>query len=179
METLIPAPDSQSPDPDATGQRLLGTGEREVITIFVELAQTLGLPKSLGEIYGLLYAVPRPLAFQSIVDLLGLSKGSVSQGLRFLRNVGAVKPVVISGDRREFYEPETELRKLVSGFIRESVQPQLDRWGERAKGLDTGDAFAAINNAVDRKVVASRLEKLRKWQKRASVVLPTMGKLLG
>ncbi len=177
MEKLASSPQTTS---DVTGQRLLGSGEREVIVIFVELAQTLGLPKSLGEIYGLLYAVPRPLSFQSFVELLGLSKGSVSQGLRILRTVGAVKPVVVAGDRREFFEPETELRKLVAGFIRENVQPQLDRWGARSKGLKADASFASsAGDAEGSKVLAARLEKLYKWQKRAAVVLPTLGKLLG
>lgn len=72
-----------------------------------------------------------------------------------------------------------QMRKLVAGYIRESVQPQLDRWGERSKNLKANVQFAAAGELGDRKVLASRLEKLRKWQRRAAVVLPTMGRLLG
>jgi hypothetical protein len=158
---------------------LLGSGEREVIVIFVELAQTLGLSKSLGEIYGLLYAVPRPLPFQSIVELLHLSKGSVSQGLRFLRTVGAVKPVVVPRDRREYFEAETELKKLVGGFIRENIQPQLERWGQRNQSLVEPGAFTFAVAGDGQAEIRKRLKRMQGWQKRAAIVLPTMGKLLG
>lgn len=117
----------------------LSPGEAQVIAVFVQLAQAMGMQRSLGEIYGLLYATPEPLAFQDIVDRLGLSKGSVSQGLRFLRTVGAIKPVVVAGDRREFFEPVLELRALVGGFLKERLNPELESWGVRAKSLKIDD----------------------------------------
>lgn len=117
-----------------------------MISIFVQMTQVLGLPRSLGEIYGLLFASPRPLAFQEIGERLNLSKGSVSQGLRFLRTIGAIKPVVIPGDRREYFEPEVELRALVGGFLRERLNPQLEAWGARAKALKIED-FQRVKSA--------------------------------
>lgn len=163
-----------------TAQSPLTTGESEVIAIFVQMTQVLGVPRSLGEIYGLLFATPQPLSFQDIADRLKLSKGSVSQGLKFLRAIGAIKPVVIAGDRREFFEPETELRALVSGFLRERLTPQLESWGARAKALKVsnfiGDAKAAPEQV---KTLSNRLDKLKTWQKRANIVLPMVGKLLG
>src|SRR6218665_1610843 len=117
----------------------LTPGEAGVISIFVQMAQAMGMQRSLGEIYGLLYATPQPLAFQDIVDRLGLSKGSVSQGLRFLRNVGAIQPVEVPGDRREYFEPVVELRALVGGFLREKINPQLEDWGVRARALKIED----------------------------------------
>jgi HTH-type transcriptional regulator, glycine betaine synthesis regulator len=129
------ATSSQPLDPNST----LNPGEREVIAIFVQMSQTLGAPRSLGEIYGLLFASPQPLAFTDISDRLSLSKGSVSQGLRFLRSVGAITPVVVVGDRKEYYEPVVELRALVSGFLKERINPQLETWGARAKALKIED----------------------------------------
>jgi hypothetical protein len=170
----------------------LTVGEAEVIAIFVQMIQVLGLPRSLGEIYGLLFATPQPLAFQDIADRLSLSKGSVSQGLKFLRTVGAIKPVVVAGDRREFFEPVVELRALVGGFIQERLNPQLEEWGGRAKALKVEDfkrpssrpdgrtaGSPDLRFADDRKVLSSRLDKLKTWQKRASTVLPMIGKMLG
>ncbi len=155
-------------------------GEAEVIAIFVQMTQVLGVPRSLGEIYGLLFATPQPLVFQDIADRLRLSKGSVSQGLRFLRSVGAIKPVVVPGDRREFFEPVVELRALVSGFLRERLNPQLEEWGARAKALKVSD-FSRPENAASGhlETISGRLDKLKTWQKRANTVLPMVGKLLG
>ncbi len=154
-------------------------GEREIIAIFVHMTQALGMPRSLGEIYGLLYATPQPLAFQDIVDRLGMSKGSVSQGLRFLRNVAAIKPVVVTGDRREFFEPVVELRQLVAGFLRERLNPQIETWGARAKALKPADFALEALSEEGRDTLDNRLEKLKTWQKRAGTVLPMVSKLLG
>ena len=53
--------------------------------------QVFGVPKSVGQIYGLLYASPEPLSFSDIVERLEISKGSASQGLQLLRSLGAIK----------------------------------------------------------------------------------------
>ncbi len=143
------------------------------------MTQALGIPRSLGEIYGLLFATPQPLAFQDIVDRLKMSKGSVSQGLRFLRTVAAIKPVVVTGDRREFFEPVIELRQLVSGFLRERLNPQIETWGTRAKALKPTDFALETLSEDDRETLDSRLDKLKTWQKRAGLVLPMVSKLLG
>ena len=160
------------------------------------------MQRSLGEIYGLLYATPEPLAFQDIVDRLGLSKGSVSQGLRFLRTVGAIKPVVVAGDRREFFEPVLELRALVGGFLKERLNPELESWGVRAKALKIEDFERAKSDELSanssersasglkaqgsqltaqerRKLLGSRIDKLKAWHKKANLVLPMVSKLLG
>jgi DNA-binding transcriptional regulator GbsR (MarR family) len=189
----------------------LSPGETQVIAIFVKMAQTLGAPRSLGEIYGLLFATAHPLSFQDINDRLELSKGSVSQGLRFLRTVGAIQPVSVEGDRREYFEPVVELRALVGGFLKERINPQLAEWGDRAKALkiedfektETANLKSEIripaaqlsghspqvsdvsglkshpSPAQRRKLLQSRIEKLKTWQKRADTVLPMVGKLLG
>lgn len=169
----------------------LTLGEAEVIAIFVQMTQVLGLQRSLGEIYGLLFATPQPLSFQEVAERLNLSKGSVSQGLRFLRTIGAVRVVVVAGDRREFFEPETELRALVGGILRERINPQLEAWGARAQGLKL-ESFQIPSLAEgerpssrptmlesERKVLSNRLDKLKTWQKRANAVLPMVSKLLG
>ena len=161
---------------------LLSPGEREVIAIFVQMTQTLGLPRSLGEIYGLLFATPRPLAHQDIVNRLKLSKGSVSQGLRFLRTIGAVQTRAAGEDRRERFEPVVELRALVGGFLRERVTPQLANWVTRTQALSLADFKTADTPpppAADLKVLANRLDKLKTWQHRADTVLPLVGKFIG
>ena len=156
----------------------------------MKMAQTLGAPRSLGEIYGLLFATAQPLSFQDIHDRLDLSKGSISQGLRFLRTVGAIQPVIVSDDRREYFEPVVELRALVGGFLKERINPQLTEWGVRAKALKIEDFARAETDKLtangsqptaqqNRKVLAGRIDKLKTWQKRANTVLPMIGKLLG
>jgi len=61
------------------------------VAFFSEVVQVVGVPKSIGQIYGLLYSSREPLSFSDIVECLEISKGSASQGLQFLRLLGAVK----------------------------------------------------------------------------------------
>jgi hypothetical protein len=72
-----------SPDAAAFEQAMGG--------FFMEAAEVLGLPKSVAAIYAVIFASPRPLCFADVETRLQLSKGSVSQGLRFLRQIGAIK----------------------------------------------------------------------------------------
>jgi HTH-type transcriptional regulator, glycine betaine synthesis regulator len=157
----------------------LTAGEQQVIAIFVQMVQALGAQRSIGEIYGLLFATPYPLGFQDIESRLGLSKGSVSQGLRFLRTIGAIKPVIVSGDRREFFEPVVELRQLVGGFLRERLNPEIETWVARTRDLSITDFPADALSAGERDTLEGRIDKLKTWQKRAGSVLPMIGKLLG
>ena len=160
----------------------LTTGETELIAVFVQMTQTLGLPRSLGEIYGLLYASPQPLAQQDIVARLGISKGSVSQGLRFLRTIGAIQPWPDANDRRECFVPVVELRALVGGFIRECITPQLTEWTERTQNISLNDFKSgerATASPSDLKLINNRIEKLKIWHQRAELVLPLMVKLIG
>src|SRR6266404_3238356 len=100
--------------------------ETEIIDFFVELSRLLGQPRSFAEIYGLLFVSSRPLAMDDVIERLRLSKGSASQGLKFLRNIGAVKMVYMPGDRRVHYEAVAELRNLAIRFLRDQVAPHLD-----------------------------------------------------
>lgn len=112
--------------------------EAEVIHLFVELGRLLGQPRSYAEIYGLLFISARPLAMDHLIERLRLSKGSASQGLKFLRNAGAIRPVYVAGDRRVHYEAVAELRNLATRFLRDQVLPRLDA------GLDRMDRIAEL-----------------------------------
>src|SRR5437868_443768 len=79
--------------------------EVQVVEFFVGAADLLGVPKSVAAIYGMVFASPAPLSFADIESRLNLSKGSVSQGLRVLRDVGALKEVSRPEDRAELFEP--------------------------------------------------------------------------
>jgi HTH-type transcriptional regulator, glycine betaine synthesis regulator len=178
--------------------------ENEVIELFVELAGMLGLPRSYGEIYGLLYTSARPLSFTEVQERLGISKGSVSQGLRALRAVGALKVVPVEevirqalgpsaknlselsvafargGVRRsEYYVPETELRTLMAGYLRESIEPQLKAGVARVGEMRKRHAALLAGNNGDDAVLQERLQKLQTWHRKGSTLLPIIAKVLG
>lgn len=182
---------------------------------FAEVVQHFGVPKSVGQIYGLLYASPVPLSFSDIVERLEMSKGSASQGLQLLRSLGAinvadaksqaqsmrseipsvrkqstgVSPMalgslpfshsaslsVADAPRREYFEPELSLRKLMSGVLQKQLAPlattsatRLTRLRELAEQVTEGNDF-----------YLDQAKQLNIWRKRLKTVLPVLSALLG
>lgn len=65
--------------------------EESVVSFFIDAADLLGVPKSVAAIYGICFASHEPLSFSEINERLDISTGSISQGLRVLKEVGALK----------------------------------------------------------------------------------------
>ncbi len=147
---------------------ILSELEEEVVSIFVRIAGVLNLPRSLGELYGILFISPKPMCIDDLMRKLKISKGSTSQGLKILRSFGAVNSVYVSGDRRDFFTAEVQLRKIVTGFVNEQVRPSLENSKERMKYLQT---LAATG--TDNEFFVDRIDRLKGWQKRASSLLPS------
>ena len=156
---------------------LLSAIERQVIDIFVDGVRVLGLPGSVGEIYGLLYVSRDALSLDDLVGRLGISKGSASQGLRMLKNLGAVREIEVEGTRRNYFEAAVDLKRLVGGFIREQVRPHLES-GQTKVGL-LQEAIGAQADPELRRFYDERVERLENWMRRGRMVLPVMQKFLG
>ena len=150
--------------------------EREVIEHFVEISRALGQPRSFAEIYGLLFISPEPLAMDDLCDRLQISKGSASQGLKFLRDIGAVEVVERNGDRRARYQAVAELRRLAGRFLSDQIGPRLAGSDERLARLENG---LEELDAGERSHAGSRITMLRSWNKNMRRVLPLAVKLLG
>lgn len=150
--------------------------EREVIEHFVEISRALGQPRSFAELYGLLFISHQPLAMDDLCERLDISKGSASQGLKFLRDIGAVREVEVKDDRRTHYVAVAELRKLAGRFLRDQIGPRLAGSEARLKKLTI-----ATNNfaGAERAHVNSRVVMLQSWNKNIRRVLPLVIKLLG
>lgn len=144
--------------------------QKQMVEFFADGVRVIGLPKSVGEIYGLLYASEGPLSLNNLVELLGVSKGTGSQGLKMLRTLGAVK--VVQGARPVLYRADVELKSLVSGFIREQIRPHLS---SAASKID----LMRSELDEDHLWMHERIERLEKWRSKASLLLPVLQKLLG
>lgn len=150
--------------------------EAEVVDMFVQLSRMLGQPRSFGEIYGLLFISSRPLAMDDLIERLNLSKGSASQGLKYLRNLGAVRSVGIPDERRLHYEAVAELRKLAGSFLREAIEPRLGEGEQRLARL--ADLVKGMP-AEQRTHVNRRITMLRSWSRNSRRVLPLVLRVLG
>lgn len=149
--------------------------EVESIEMFIGFFKLIGLQKSIGEIYGVLFVSPRALSMEEIIDRLGISLGAASQGLKVLRSVGAVKAVYVPGERRDHFAADLELSKFATAFIKEDLQPRLDRALQR---IETMESLAEEMSPMDRAAAEERLEKLKHWLERGEKMLPWILKFL-
>ena len=151
--------------------------ESAVIDLFLNAANSFGLPKSYGQIYGLLFCRDQALSMDEVIDLLQISKGSASQGLRALRQFGAVSSVFAPGDRRERYMAEIRLRKLVGGFLREQADPHLEKGTARLQQIES--LVHDLQDVSARKRGARRHEILSGWHRQMSRLLPWVKMIVG
>jgi HTH-type transcriptional regulator, glycine betaine synthesis regulator len=92
------------------------------------LMEAWGFKRNMGRLWALLYLEQRPLSAADIGDRLALSTGAVSMLLTELQQWSIVKKTWIPGERREHYEAETSIWKMVSRVFREREL----RWVEDA-----------------------------------------------
>jgi DNA-binding transcriptional regulator GbsR (MarR family) len=153
--------------------------ERQVVEVFVDGVRVLGLPRSIGEIYGLLFISRVPLSLDDLVRRLNISKGSASQGLRMLKSLGAVSEAAVNGgtERRTYYEPAVELKRLVGGFIREQIRPHLESGKTKISRL--AQTSLTVDDPEQRKFLSDRVSRLEQWMRSGSKVLPILQKILG
>ena len=145
--------------------------ERSMVDFFVDAAELLGVPKSVAAIYGIVFASPVPLSFADIESRLDISKGSVSQGLRVLREVEAVKEVSTDADKAELFVPETEMRSLAARFIRNRLEKQFATGKGRLREIHQGTS--AFRNG-QQKIIRQRVDKLQRWHDRSLALLPVI-----
>jgi len=149
--------------------------ESEAVSLFVRLVQLLGLPKSLGQIYGLIYISPKPVSMDDIVSRLGISLGSASQGLRQLRSLKAIRVTYIPGQRKDHYLPETEFRKLIANFLDDQVRPHLEIGQEAVDHMAKLAEEAPENEAAHYR---ARIDKLQRLHKIAGSLTPAIAKFI-
>ena len=153
----------------------------EVIEAGGRLAQTLGMPRSLGQIYGLLYLATEPLPLDGIAETLQISKASVSTGTRQLASLGAIRQIWIQGERRDHYEAVSDFKQLLQGVYNEFLKPRLRGSDRRIVSMSTildKDLRSGTITAAEHKLMSVRLKELSKLQKKVEKWLPLAEKLL-
>lgn len=93
--------------------------ELEVADTIGRLMEFWGFKRPMGRMWTLLYLAPTPLGAAELGEQLKMSAGAVSMTLNELLKWGAVKKSWRPGERRDYYEAETSIGKLVQRVLRE------------------------------------------------------------
>ncbi len=116
-----------------------------------------GFRKALGRVWTVLYLDTEPLPAAEISERLSMSAGAVSGTLAELQRWGVVRRVWRPGERREFFEAETDFWKMISRvvsererFLAESVKSRLDLAVEQAEEAAKSPRRAHVVDRVRR-----------------------------
>lgn len=152
-----------------------------MIEACARLCQLLSLPRSTGQIYGLLYLSVTPVSLDDMVELLGISKASASLGARQLVNWGAIRAVWVPGDRKDYFEVVSDLTGLIRGGYTNFVKPRMESSGRRLSTMQQHleeDMEGGLLSELEFKVCAERLKGLTKLHKKFRLTAPVAEKLL-
>jgi DNA-binding transcriptional regulator GbsR (MarR family) len=82
-----------------------------------QLAAYFGYNKVMGKMYGALLLSPEPMSLDDLMAHLDISKASVSMNIRVLETMGIVREVWVRGDRRKYYEAESDLWRVLTNVL--------------------------------------------------------------
>jgi len=146
--------------------------EDSILNLCVKLCSVLGLPKSIGLIYGAVFVSAKPMEAGQICRKLKISRGSVSQGLKFLKELGAIRSEGLSGNRAEHFVAEDHLRKAVETFVTKKIAPAFDELGEEVVRLEKDPNLNLPQE------LREKLETIRRWHSHGQLLLPLVSGFL-
>src|SRR5215203_1025063 len=84
-----------------------------------QISRFWGFPKGMGAIFAVLYVSPTPLSLDEIVVETGLTKGAISTEIRALARMGLVHRSTELGDRKDYYEAESDFYATIKSILKE------------------------------------------------------------
>jgi DNA-binding transcriptional regulator GbsR (MarR family) len=140
-----------------------------------QLTDFFGFSPVMGHLYGALLMSPVPLSLDELEEIVGRSKASVSMNMRALERWGMVREVWVKGDRRKFYEAESDLWKIVTSIIesreRREVGVALNVLEENARRLEEARADMSDDEQELAEYYLTRVRDMQAFFKFAQLVL--------
>jgi DNA-binding transcriptional regulator GbsR (MarR family) len=99
----------------------------EVADAIGALIEFWGFKRVMGRVWALLYLRGDALPASDLCDQLAISSGAASMALSELEHWGVVRRIRRAGDRREYFEAETDIWKMISRVLRERELAQIER----------------------------------------------------
>lgn len=159
----------------------LSSVQIELISSCSQVCQTVGLPKSIGQIYGFLFLAKDPHSLDDMGRILGISKASISTGIRRFVAWGAIKQVWIQGRRRDYYEAILDFGALIRRGYTDFVKPKLLSSGRRLKSIYSQleeERSAGLLSEETYKLYIERLKSISHIQNKIETMLPLAERFL-
>lgn len=139
------------------------------------ICNKFGLNNFLAQLYGVLYLSHRPLSLDELAEKLKASKGNISINIRLLERWGAVHRIWVKGSRKDFYEAELDLKKILAERIRSSFHKHMSETSNVLEEFSRLVKSAAGELTEEEKnktrVYAQRLKKIEELKGLATTAL--------
>lgn len=132
-----------------------------------QLAEYFGFSKVMGQLYTALLMSPRPLSLDDLMAVLDISKASVSVNMRTLEHMGMVRQAWVRGrgDRRKFYEAETDFWDIIANILSGREMRDVERaLAVMNEGVERLSASMVRMDEADRQVAQLYLERIGQMQ---------------
>ncbi len=91
-----------------------------------EMSGYWGINRTMAEIHGLLFVTRNPLCTDDIMAQLQISRGNASMNLRALVDWGLIHRVHKPGDRKEYFEAQTNVWQMFETITRERRRREVE-----------------------------------------------------
>lgn len=126
------------------------TAERHYAEDVAVVMEGMGLPRAYGKLFGwLLICDPPAQTGTEMAAALGLSKGSVSAGLRVLEGLRFIRRVAVPGRRGSFYELEPDAAVTASGSEKITIFRELMERGLKVVGGEDAPGAERLRTTRD------------------------------
>lgn len=105
---------------------MIAASSREFVDAWGAMGALLGFNASTTRVHALLIACDGALCLDEIADELRISRGNASMCLKELRSWGVVYRVRRAGDRRDFFETESDMWKMALAIAGERKRRDFD-----------------------------------------------------
>lgn len=93
---------------------------------FGEMGSRWGFNRTVGQIYALLVISEQPLSANDIGEMLGISRGNVSMGLKELHSWQLVQTTHRPGDRKDYYQSRGSIWDMANRVFEERRKREMD-----------------------------------------------------
>ena len=155
---------------------------QEMVELGGRICKVMGIPRSIGQIFGLLYLSTQPLSLNQMSSTLGISKGSVSMGTRKLVSCHLIRKIWMPGDRRDYYEAIEDLEHIIQVSYNSYIKPRIHYSKETLAMIEyklNEDIKSGVISSDKKEILKKRINALGVMYKRAFKFLPLIEKLIG
>jgi DNA-binding transcriptional regulator GbsR (MarR family) len=138
--------------------------EQRVAEVIGRLMEYWGFKAVMGRLWTFLYLSSEPLTAAELGERLAMSTGSISMAAADLQKWGVIRKTWRPGERKDFYEAETSIWKMVTRVIRERelvhVHDAISAFEAAKTQLTSLKSGASVTERARLKFIEGRLTTL-------------------